>query len=294
VQNREIIGLFDSGVGGLSVLKQLETCAQRSGRPYHFVYLGDTARCPYGNREPEEITLFVSQIVEWLSSHEPSSIVMACNTSAALAKSAAESRATAPLFDLIGPTADYVADLGLKTGVLATASTIRSGAFRKAINARNADIDVVEIACPDLVPIVEQGLLDTPETLEVLRKYAKQLKAQQVKVVILGCTHYPFLATQLAQLLPETLLVDPAEQLAERVISPATSVAHSHVPTREVYVTGSPESFSRTASICLKQSMENVLSLSLSELERIEIGSSVSPVVSGSATEVFGSTSLIP
>lgn len=294
MQGREIIGLFDSGVGGLSVLRQLERKALTSGKPYHFVYLGDTARCPYGNREPEEISLFVSQIVQWLNSHGPSSLVMACNTSAALAKSVAEATAGAPLFDLIGPTAKYVAQLGLKTGVLATASTIRSGAFRKAIHALNPDTEVVEIACPDLVPIIEQGLIDSPEATEALRKYAQQLKAQHVKVVIFGCTHYPFLGSLLAQLMPDTLLVDPAEQLAEHVIRSPQAAAAIHAPTRDVFVTGSVETFSRTASICLNQPIGEVKTLNLAELEQFGTAVAVSPVVSGAVSESLGSTSLIP
>ncbi len=268
------IGLFDSGVGGLSVLRQLERLSQRLPQPFKFLYLGDTARCPYGNRSAEEIILFAKQIVDWLINAGADRIVMACNTSAAVAGATVKLRSSIPVHDLIHPTAEYLARKQGRIAVLATASTVKSGAFSKAVARLNPEIEVVELGCPELVPMVESGLIDAPATKQVLWNYVKDFQAQGVKSVVLGCTHYPFLAAPLAELLPPAIeLVDPAEHLLESLLSSAIgSVAESAASysassaITKFFVSGPVASFVQAASTCLGREIINVTNVTVEEL----------------------------
>ncbi len=249
------IGLFDSGVGGLSVLRRLSGL-----RAAEFVYLADTARCPYGDRAPEEIISFAGQVVGWLRSQAVHAIIMACNTSAATAGPIVRGCAGLPVHDLIEPAARYLSGLSKKVAVLATASTVRSRAFSQAVARHNPSARVVEIACPELVPLIERGELRTAASKDALWRYVKDLEGEQVGAVVLGCTHYPFLSELLAGLLPAPVeLVDPAEHLWRSFWGEAGDCAAGamidHEPTvfdrTKFFVTGSTDSFAQVAALCL-------------------------------------------
>lgn len=273
------IGLFDSGVGGLSVLRQLEsyftTC--RDAESYRFLYLGDTARLPYGNRSSQEIKTFVEEIVAWLVGKGADQIVMACNTSAALAYSVACQQSPVPVYDLIRPTAEHLtksAQGKQKIGVLATNSTVKSQAFSKAIKEFKSDLEVVEIGCPELVSIVESGEINTEATKKTLSKYAAQLEKAQVDSVVLGCTHYPFLAGPLSALLPEHVqLVDPAALMVrslnktnQQTLSIAEDSPSAEI-SKELYVTGPLADFAANAEICLGQAPGTVYGITIDDLQ---------------------------
>lgn len=250
------IGLFDSGIGGLSVLRQLEKLRTASdGREYRFVYVGDTARCPYGNRESREIDKFVEEIIGWLVLHDCDHVVMACNTSAALSLAHAKRVSPVPVHNLIAPAAKHLAASYRKVGVMATYSTIKSRAFSNAVRRLNPQVETVEIACPDLVPLVESGFIDGEQTSHVLSKYASQLRRDGVEAVVLGCTHFPFLAGALSQLLPDSIdLVDPAKLLLQEFDSTLRVIEGGKPPlaTRaKMFVTGDVDSFSGAAMRCL-------------------------------------------
>ena len=274
LKNCRRIGLFDSGVGGLTVLDKLirlssSEPANGSISPsqlQEFVYLADTARCPYGNRPSSDIETFIVEIMNWLVAKNVDGIVVACNTSASVALEATRHLCPVPIFDLIVPTAQYVASLGRRVGVMATTATVRAQAFAKAIHAVDPEIEVVEIACPDLVPVIERGEIRTDSTLALLKKYAQTLSKEKVEVLIWGCTHFPFLSEPFETLLERKLiLVDPAQVL----------VGHSELREIEVgqpefkhavYVTGDPFEFARTASICLGYSLDTVNGITTEEL----------------------------
>lgn len=250
------IGLFDSGVGGLSVLRQLEKLtATAEGKEYRFVYVGDTARCPYGNRESREVDQFVEEIIGWLLLNKADHVVMACNTSAALSLDHAKRVSPVPVHNLIGPAAQYLAANYRKVGVLATFGTIKSRAFSRAVRAINNEVDVIEIACPDLVPLVENGFINGEQTNLVLSKYAAQLIKDEVEAVVLGCTHFPFLADALRTLLPESIeLIDPARLLVKQFDSSFKLVDSDFQPAgarTRMFVTGDVDSFSNAAATCL-------------------------------------------
>ncbi len=272
------IGLFDSGVGGLSVVRQLESYFTTRGEleSYRFLYLGDTARLPYGNRPAQEIKTFVEEIVAWLTNKGADQIIMACNTSAALAYSVACAQSKVPVFDLIRPTAEHLAKSARgkqKIGVLATNATAKSQAFSKAIKEFTNDLEVVEIGCPELVGIVESGDIDSDATKKVLSKYASQLEKAGVDSVVLGCTHYPFLAGPLSSLLPENVqLVDPAalmvRSLSKNKTSPQLLDDSNEVEiTKELYVTGPLADFAASAQACLGQAPGTIYGITVQDLQ---------------------------
>jgi glutamate racemase len=264
------IGLFDSGLGGLSVLKSMVQLPDAHTRS--FVYVGDTARCPYGNRGAAEIALFVEQIVKWLAREDVDAIVMACNTSAAMARKTAELASRLPVFDLIAPTSVHVANLpgNGNIGVMATVSTARSQAFSQAIRSNNPAANVFEYGCPELVPIVEGGTVSSDHCTNVLATYVEQFRRDQVNTVILGCTHFPFLRGQLEKLAGDQIkFVDPAQILTGTV----SDELHSNYSC-DLYVTGDPESFARCARTYLGDIPFGVRSIAVDQLEacRLESG----------------------
>jgi glutamate racemase len=277
LKNCRRIGLFDSGVGGLTVLDKLKrlpaSVSSKSsgfvGQPREFVYLADTARCPYGNRPPSEILSFISQIVAWLADKSVDGIVVACNTSASIALESTQRLTPVPVFDLITPTAHYVGKMGRKVGVMATTATVRSKAFSNAIQQVAPGLDVLEIACPDLVPIIERGEVLQKSTIAVLEKYAEILLKEKVEVLVWGCTHFPFLKEPLTGLLEHKLLtVDPADVLFNLLEVEADSVADTTAGNAKnmIYVTGDPFEFSRSANICLGYSLDTINGITVEEL----------------------------
>jgi glutamate racemase len=276
------IGLFDSGVGGLSVLRRLAD-QPKSGpdrlqsptKSRHFLYLGDTARCPYGDRTPAEITMFVTGIINWLTASGADSIVMACNTSASLTLDLARRLTNVPIIDLISPTAQYVSNLGQKTGVMATSVTVRSKAFSKAIHASEPNLEVLEIACPDLVPLIESGKALDPSTESVVQNYVEKLVKEKVEVLVLGCTHFPFLLPILEKLIDGRMrILDPAQILADLVFG--GEPANGGGDTLQICVTGDLLDFARTSEICLGYDLGTIYSVGLAEVVGTTVPDSVS------------------
>lgn len=263
--------MFDSGVGGLSVLRHLEQVMRQTPghAPCRFIYVGDTARCPYGDRDPHEIIIFVKQIVDWLIYAGADQIIMACNTSAAAAGNLIRARSPVPVHDLIQPAAEYVARVSDNVAVLATSSTVRSNAFSKAITRINPSARVSEIGCPELVPLVEAGKSNSASARDAVWKYVKDFESNNVTSVVLGCTHFPFLRAQLERLLPpEIALVDPAEHLSlplERVAQADFDPLPAGASAK-FFVTGSVERFAQTAAMFLGRSLADIAQLPLEEL----------------------------
>ena len=211
------IGIFDSGLGGLTVVR-----AVRRRLPAEaIVYFGDTARVPYGIKSARTVTRFAAEACGLLARHDPKCIVAACNTASAAALPALADRFDVPIHGVIEPGVEQAlatCPVG-PIGVIATEATVASGAYRRAIRRRDPDVRVVERACPLLVPIVEEGRSpDDPIVRAVLAEYLAPLAEAGVGTVVLGCTHYPLLEAAIAAVLgPDVPLVDSAEAVAERV-----------------------------------------------------------------------------
>ena len=211
------IGIFDSGLGGLTVVR-----AVRRRLPAEpIVYFGDTARVPYGIKSSRTVTRFAAEACAFLCRHDPKFLVAACNTASATALPDLADRFDVPLCGVIEPGAEAAARAcgGRPIGVIATEATVASGAYCRAIHRLAPDAEVIQKACPLLVPIVEEGRTGAdPIVRAVLAEYLEPLVRAGVGTVVLGCTHYPLLVDAIAACLgPEVTLIDSAETVAERV-----------------------------------------------------------------------------
>ncbi len=204
---RPRIGVFDSGLGGLTVLREL----YRQLPQESILYFGDTARLPYGTRSQAEIVQFVREILHWMMPRNIKMVIMACNTSSALALEMVQSEFPFPILGVILPGARAAVSQGRRIGVIATPATAASNAYRRAIQALNSESRVWQVGCPEFVPLIEGNLINDPYTMEVAREYLAPLQEQQIDTLVYGCTHYPLLAPVFKSILPSSVqLVDPA------------------------------------------------------------------------------------
>ena len=203
------IGVFDSGVGGLTVAREI----MRNLPDERIVYFGDTARVPYGSKSQETVIRYSRQIVRFWQTQHVKAIVIACNTESALALDAIEGELDIPILGVLRPGAKVAAETtkNKRVGVIATESTIRSGMYGRYIKAHDPDITVYGKACPLFVPLVEEGWLKDPVTEEVARRYLKELLEKDIDSLILGCTHYPLIRSLMRKIVGDKVqLVNPA------------------------------------------------------------------------------------
>lgn len=214
---KQSIGIFDSGLGGLTVLKVLSQKFPEES----FCYLGDIARLPYGNKSPETIRKYGLQILKFLKEQNVKALIIACNSASTVFLGENEFEGI-PLLNVIGPgsAAALKVTQDKKIAVLGTSATIRSHAYRTTLKSLDKDVEVIEEACPLLVPLVEEGLIEDPITEMVLERYLKGIKEQKIGTVILGCTHYPVLRPDFTKVLGTKVnLVESGEVLAEELNS---------------------------------------------------------------------------
>ena len=193
----------------------------RDRLPYeHTVYFGDTARVPYGVRDLAEVRGFAFEIIRYLVDLDVKLVVVACNTATAAALEAAQAEFDVPIVGVIEPgaRAAVLETLNRRVGVLATESTVRSGAYRRAVHNLDAGVEVYEQAAPQFVPLIERGIVDGPELEKTAQGYLAPLKEREVDAVILGCTHYPLISAPINRILgPEVRLISSAGQTALEV-----------------------------------------------------------------------------
>lgn len=209
------IGVFDSGVGGLTVLSALRERFPTE----NFVYLGDTARLPYGTKSASTVQRYALNAAAHLESHGIKLLVVACNTASSYALDALEATVSVPVVGVVEPgVRAAVATGAARIGVIGTEGTIRSQAYQRTLAGRAASVEVQSAACPLLVPLAEEGWGDHPVTDQVACHYLTPLLDWGVQTVILGCTHYPLLRPSLQRVVgPDVRLVDSASSVAETV-----------------------------------------------------------------------------
>jgi glutamate racemase len=208
------IGVFDSGVGGLTVVAQMQEILPKE----RIVYFGDTARVPYGTKSKETVTKFSVENVEFLMQHDVKLIVVACNTVSSLCLDFLKRCFRVPIIGVIGPGAKGAASStrNNRIGVIGTHATMSSGAYEKAIKKINPRIASFTKSCPLFVPLVEEGWVDKDITYEVASIYLKALKKKKIDTLILGCTHYPLLKDVIGKVMGrEVLLIDSAKEVAK-------------------------------------------------------------------------------
>jgi glutamate racemase len=243
------IGLFDSGVGGFTVLRQLKKVLPNEA----VVYFGDTANVPYGDRPPELIRLWAKNIIGFLLEHRVKAVVIACNVSSSVLTSEDLAEVPVPVFGLIynGAAAALHATRNNCIGVLATAATVKTASYVKTIHDFRPDTRVVQCACPKFVPLIESGTFEGPDVDSAVAEYTESLLAAGVDTVIYGCTHYPLLAGPISRHLADVELIDPAVEIVNEV----AAYLHTHNLLRDkdtckdsIYASDLNEQFLHTAN----------------------------------------------
>jgi glutamate racemase len=242
------IGVFDSGVGGLTVLREIHSQLPKES----ILYFGDTARVPYGNRSPAEILEFSREILDWMAQERVKMAIVACNTSSALALEAVQGKYDFPILGVILPGARAAARTGRKIGVIATPATIDSNAYLRAIMEVNPQVDVYQAPCPEFVPLIEANRIHDPYTLEVARRYISPLLEKGIDTLVYGCTHYPHLEPVLRQFVPDRVnLINPAAHVVAAAVKELNflGIQHPHKALPTLYkVSGDPDRFAHLAA----------------------------------------------
>lgn len=207
------VGVFDSGVGGLTVVREI----MRQIPNEKIIYFGDTARVPYGNKSKDTVTRFSRQIVRFLETHHVKTIVVACNTASAYALDDLEKELDIPIIGVVKPGAKVASEVTRngKIGVIATPATIGSHIYNRYIEENKPQVTIYGKACPLFVPLIEEGLLVDPVMDEIARRYLAELIDLDIDTLILGCTHYPLIRSTLGRIIGEGVtLVNPAYETA--------------------------------------------------------------------------------
>ena len=255
------VGVFDSGVGGLTVVRAL-----MERLPFEDIhYFGDTARVPYGVKSVETIAHYTTQIAEFLLEKRVKLLIIACNTMAAVASQVVRDLSPVPVLDVIeaGALTAVAATSHRRIGVIGTPTTVNSNAYGRAIHEIEPDARIVSQACALFVPLVEEGWLDHPVTRLTAQEYLKPVLAEKIDTLVLGCTHYPLLKPLLAEVAgPDLALVDSAEAMAERTAALLTDL-NLHTSSRapadyHFWVTDVPLRFQTIGERFLGRSLENV------------------------------------
>jgi len=255
------IGVFDSGVGGLTVVRAL-----MERLPFENIhYFGDTARVPYGVKSVETIGHYTTQIAEFLLEKQVKLLIIACNTMAAVSAQVVRDLSPVPVLDVIeaGALNALAATKTRRIGVIGTPTTINSNAYGRAIHQAEPDARIVSQSCALFVPLVEEGWLDHPVTLMTAQEYLKPVLAEKIDTLVLGCTHYPLLKPLLAEVVgPDVALVDSAEAMAERTAALLTDM-NLHTTSRtpaeyHFWVTDVPLRFQTIGERFLGRSLNNV------------------------------------
>lgn len=256
------IGVFDSGVGGLTVFCEI----MKKMPDEKVVYFGDTARVPYGDRDPAQVVDFSRQIVRFLRTHNVKAVVIACNTATAPSLPYLRAENDIPIIGVIQPGARgaCAASASGKIGVIATAGTIKSGQYPKHIKEIRPEAEVFGKACPKFVPLIEAGKTHAEETAAVVHEYLRELKDKGIDALVMGCTHYPLLRDLLQKECGEGItLVNPAEETVKELhetlaASDKLASCGNALPAHEYYCSGDPESFRAFAAKVLPQEVSQV------------------------------------
>ncbi|HDP94493.1 MAG TPA: glutamate racemase [Candidatus Aminicenantes bacterium] len=258
--NKKPIGVFDSGIGGLTVYRAIK---QRMPRE-RVIYLGDTARLPYGSKSESTIIRFSEENAHFLVNHEVKLIVVACNSSSSYAVPHLQANLEVPVIGVIEPGAEAAVDFSRKkAGVIGTTATIMSGAYEKAIRRRNPDLEIISRDCPLFVPLVEEGWVDHTVTRMVAEEYLLPLKKAGIDSLVLGCTHYPVLSKVVGAVMGEAIrLIDSGLTTARQVelILGNRGWLNHEPPDQEddFFVTDFPERFRRVGEVFLNRKIARV------------------------------------
>jgi glutamate racemase len=256
--NEKAVGVFDSGVGGLTVLKAFTRRLPSEST----VYLGDTARVPYGTKSQEVVTKYSLANARLLMRHEIKLLIVACNTASAQSLPALSSALDVPVLGVIEPGAQAAVEATSgRVGVIGTPGTVASGAYQAALARRRPDVEVMARACPLFVPLAEEGWIEGEVVEAIARRYLADFEGFEMDTLVLGCTHYPLLKGAIANVVgPKVRLVDSAEataEIAERLLTERNLLAPSSAVARHRYfVTDLPERFAEVGARFLERPID--------------------------------------
>lgn len=246
-----MIGIFDSGLGGLTALKEARALLPSAD----FVYFGDTGRVPYGPRSNDTIVHYATQIMHFLAELHVSAVLTACGTVSSVALDSLRAFCQFPLIGVVEPAsqAAVAATKNGKIGIIGTGATIKSGAFERAIHKSAPNVKTMGEACPLFVPLVENGYIDANDsvTLEVARRYLAPIKAFGADTLILGCTHFPIIADCIRQVLPDVTLINSGKEAARALADTLSAEAKAGSGNLMCYVSDNPQNFREIASVFL-------------------------------------------
>ncbi|MCM3619361.1 glutamate racemase [Sutcliffiella horikoshii] len=260
------IGVIDSGVGGLTVAKEI----MRQLPKERIIYLGDTARCPYGPRPVDEVRLYTWEMTRYLLTHNIKMLVIACNTATAVVLDEIREQLDIPVIGVVDPGARTALKVtsNYQVGVIGTVGTINSGAYANALRAINNEVHVESLACPNFVPLVESGEFEGEQAREIVEDTLHLFKGSEIDTLILGCTHYPLLRSTIQEVMGGDIqLICSGDETAREV---STILNFKKLLNRsqskekhQFYTTGSKEIFEKIASKLFEQQIENVQTIVL-------------------------------
>lgn len=264
----QAIGIFDSGVGGLTVLRELTRVLPQEDT----IYFGDTARVPYGTKSPDTVIRYSQEIASFLIKRDIKLLVVACNTASAVALPTLRKTLPVPVVGVIEPGAKRAVDVTRSgvVGVIGTSGTIRSSAYSRAIKRLNPSVSVLARPCPLFVPLAEEGWIDNDVARMTAELYLDELKRAGVDTLVLGCTHYPLLKKVIAEVMgPDVTLVDSAEETARTVAGILQDKKMLRPPAEDgnhhYYVTDVPAGFIRVGNRFLGGKLGDVYQVSLED-----------------------------
>ncbi|OEH91946.1 glutamate racemase [Bacillus solimangrovi] len=260
------IGVIDSGVGGLTVAKEI----MRQLPKEEIIYLGDTARCPYGPRPRHEVKAYTWQMVHYLMKKNIKMLVIACNTATALVLNEIRDKLSIPVIGVIHPGARSALKISTNNhiGVIGTENTIKSGTYKQALQGINSDVSVEMLACPQFVPIVESGDYEDTKALAVVSESLKPLMTTEIDTLILGCTHYPILEPIIKDVIGEGVSIicsgdETAREVSTILDHRGMLITDEQIPNHLFLTTGSKELFHRIASKWFEHEVKHVYSIDL-------------------------------
>lgn len=267
--NNAPIGVFDSGVGGLTVVKEIMN--QIPGED--IIYFGDTARLPYGSKSRKTVITYTRQIIRFLMNKDVKAIVIACNTASAFALETVKSEIDIPIIGVVKPGAKVAAKTTRngRIGVIGTVGTIESGIYSEFLSQTNPKVEVFGKACPLFVPLVEEGLIDDPVTIDMAKRYISVLLEKHIDTLVLGCTHYPLLRKTIRSVVGEdVILVNPAYETAKSLAEVLTNngLRNNSMAKRnhEFYVSDGAEKFRQFANTILPCEVMETTDINIEEL----------------------------
>jgi glutamate racemase len=260
------IGIIDSGVGGLTVVKEV----MRQLPNEQIFYVGDTARCPYGPRSREEIRLFTWQLTNFLLTKNIKMLVIACNTATAVALEEIRVKLSIPVLGVIHPGARAAIKVtkNNRVGIIGTIGTVNSGAYEKALKSYNPKLAVESLSCPKFVPLVESGEFSGPVAKKIVAETLQPLKNKGLDTLILGCTHYPLLESTIQNVIgPNVQVISSGDETAHEmsaILHHTEQLNTSEIePIHQFFTTGSTAIFSKIASKWLNRPIKDVQQIKL-------------------------------